>query len=174
MTAPVRFIMLVIGLVIAGAILMAPRGNERLSMMLDDGKQAQVIALLEPRLAQGETDPTLLAMLGRSYAGLGNFDRASKLLERYTALRPDDADAYGRRADLYKSVGDQVNRIAMLERCLAIKPMLSRAEELAMLYREQKPGRSGTRAARAIRNRTDCGKWIIAASGTALCRWRGQ
>jgi Flp pilus assembly protein TadD len=137
MTAPVRFILLVIALVIAGAIIMAPRGNERLSMMLDDGKQAQVIALLEPRLAQGETDPGLLAMLGRSYAGLGNFDRASELLERYTALRPDDADAYGRRADLYKSVGDQINRIAMLERCLAIKPVLSRAEELAMLYRQQ-------------------------------------
>jgi tetratricopeptide (TPR) repeat protein len=137
MTAPVRFILLVIGLVIAGAILMAPRSNERLSMMLDEGKQAQVIALLEPRLAQGETDPILLAMLGRAYAGVGDFDRASKLLERYTALRPDDADAYGRRADLYKNIGDPVNRVAMLERFLAIKPMPSRAEELAMLYREQ-------------------------------------
>ena len=69
MTAPARFIILVIGIVVAAAVLMAPRGNERLAMLQDEDKHAQIIALLEPRIARGENDPNLLATLGRAYGG---------------------------------------------------------------------------------------------------------
>lgn len=91
MTAPARFIMLVTGIVVAAATLMAPRRDEWLAVMWDQDKQAQIISLLEPQLARGEDDPALLATLGRAYAEIGNYRRAAELLERYTALRPDDS-----------------------------------------------------------------------------------
>ncbi len=137
MTAPARFIMLVTGIVVAAATLMAPRRDEWLAVMWDQDKQAQIISLLEPQLARGEDDPALLATLGRAYAEIGNYRRAAELLERYTALRPDDSEAYGRLADLYRNIGDVPKRIAMLTRSIAITPKLSRAVELATLYREE-------------------------------------
>jgi tetratricopeptide (TPR) repeat protein len=137
MTASARFIVLVTGVVVAAAALMAPRRDEWLAMMWDEDKQVQIISLLEPQLARGENDPALLATLGRAYAEIGNYRRATELLERYTALRPDDSEAYGRLADLYKSAGDATRRVAMLKHSIAITPRLSRAVELAGLYREE-------------------------------------
>ena len=138
MTAPARFIVLVTGIIIAAAALLAPRRDEWFAIMRDEDKQAQIISLLEPRLALGEDDPNLLATLGRSYAEIGNYRRATELLERYTALRPDDGEAYAGLADLYKSTGDQKKQIAMLKRSIAITPRLSRAAELALLSREER------------------------------------
>jgi tetratricopeptide (TPR) repeat protein len=137
MTATARFIMLVTGIVVAAAVLMAPRRDEWLAMMWDNDKQAQIISLLEPQLARGEDDPALLATLGRAYAETGNYQHAAELFERYTALRPDDSEAYGRLSDLYKRTGDATRRVAMLKRTIAITPRLSRAVELAALYREE-------------------------------------
>ena len=137
MTAPARFIILVIGIVVGAAVLMAPRGNEQLAMLQDEDKQAQIIALLEPRIARGENDPNLLATLGRAYAEIGSYQHAIELLERYISLRPDDAEAYARLADLYGKVDDATKQIAMLERSVAIAPTLARAADLAALYRQE-------------------------------------
>ena len=131
-----RFILLVIAVVIAVGVLMAPRRNERIAIMRDEDQQAQIIAMLEPRLADNGDDTDVLATLGRSYGEIGNHRRAAELLERYVVLRPDDGEAYARLADLYKSTGDQARRIVMLERSIALKPRLSRTMELAGLYRD--------------------------------------
>ncbi len=72
MTAPARFMVLVLGIVVVAGVLMAPRRNEQLAMLRDEDKQAQIIALLEPRVARGENDPGVLATLARSYAEIGN------------------------------------------------------------------------------------------------------
>jgi len=136
-TAPRRFILLVVGIVLAAGAIMMPGRNEWLAMMRDEDKQAQIIALLEPRLANGDNDPELLATLGRSYAEIGSYQRAIDLLERYIALRPGDGDAYGRLADLYQRTGDTSRQITMLRRSIAITPKLLRAVELADLYHER-------------------------------------
>jgi tetratricopeptide (TPR) repeat protein len=137
-TAPRRFILLVVGIVVAAAAIMAPRRDEWLAMMRDEDKQAQIIALLEPRVANGDNDPELLATLGRSYGEIGSYRRAIDLLERYLALRPNDGDAYGRLADFYGHTGDTARQIAMLERSIAISRKLPRAVELANLYHERR------------------------------------
>jgi tetratricopeptide (TPR) repeat protein len=137
MTAPARFIILVIGIVVGAAVLMAPRGNEQLAMLQDEDKHAQIIALLEPRIARGENDPNLLATLGRAYAEIGSYQHAIELMERYISLRPDDAEAYARLADLYGKVDDVTRQIAMLERSVAIAPTLARATNLAALYQQE-------------------------------------
>jgi tetratricopeptide (TPR) repeat protein len=130
-----RFIVLVIVTVIAVAVLMAPRRAEWLAIMRDDDQQAQIIALMEPRLARNGDDPDVLATLGRAYAEIGNHQRATELLEHYIALRPDDAEAFARLAELYKDT-DQDRRATMLQRSLALKPRLSHAIQLADLYRD--------------------------------------
>ena len=137
MTAPARFIILVIGIVVGAAVFLAPRGNEQLAMLQDEDKHAQIIALLEPRVARGENDPNLLATLGRAYGEVGSYQRAIELMERYTSLRPDDAEAYARLAKLYGKVNDVTRQIAMLERSVAIAPTLARAIDLAALYRQE-------------------------------------
>jgi hypothetical protein len=136
MTASGRFIILVLGIVAAAAALMAPRRDEWLAMMSDDDKHAQIIALQEPRLARSADDLSLLAILARSYAEIGNNPHAIGLLERYIALRPDDGEASGRLADLYRAIGDRTRRIAMLRRSLALTAGLARAAELAGIYHE--------------------------------------
>jgi len=130
-----RFIVLVIVTVITVAVLMAPRRAEWLAIMRDDDQQAQIIALMEPRLARNGDDPDTLATLGRAYAESGNHQRAAELLERYIVLRPNDADAYARLAELYKDT-DQDRRATLLRRSLALKPRLLHAIELADLYHD--------------------------------------
>lgn len=132
-----RFVMLVIVTVVAAAVFMAPRRDEWLAIMRDADRQAEIIALLEPKLTRNGDDPDLLATLGRSYAEIGNYPRAAELLERYIVLQPSDGDARARLADIHKSIGDQGRRIVMLQQSLALKPRLLRAMELAGLYRER-------------------------------------
>jgi tetratricopeptide (TPR) repeat protein len=131
-----RFLGLVTVTVIAMAVLMAPRGAEWLAIMRDGDQQAQIIALMEPRLALKGDDPDMLATLGRAYTEIGNRQRAAELLERYVVLRPNDADAFAQLAALYTGTGEPAKSIAMLQRSLALRPLLSRALDLADLYRD--------------------------------------
>ncbi len=133
-----HFIILVVITVVVVGVLMAPRRNEWFAIMRDDDKQAQLIEQLESRLAHDPNDPDLLATLARSYAELHNNQRAAELLLRYIAVRPDDGEAYAQLADTYKNMSDQTRRIAMLQRSLSLKPSLSRAKELAELYRDNR------------------------------------
>ena len=137
MTTPTRFLLLVLGLVAAAAAVMAPRGDEWLAMLRDNHKQAQIVAMLEPRLAQEDDNPTLLAALGRAHADLGNTARAIELFERCIVLRPDDAETFAQLADLYRVTGEAARQREALEHAVALAPKLSWVAELAALLREQ-------------------------------------
>lgn len=137
MTTPIRFLILVSILVAVGAALMVPRSNEWLAMLRDEDKQAQIISLLEPRLARGDNDPAVLVALGTAYANTGNYPRAAELLKRYVALRPDDDGAFGILADVYGNQQDTSSQIAALQRSIAIKPVLSRIAQLGDVYGKQ-------------------------------------
>src|SRR5690348_6545004 len=105
MNLPGQFLLLVL-VIAAATAAMVPGTNEWFAVMRDDQKHAQIVALLEPKLAREGDDPNLLATLGRAHADLGNTARAIELLERYIALRPMDAEAYGRLAGLYGTRGE--------------------------------------------------------------------
>lgn len=135
MTLPGQFLLLVLGIAAAAAATMVPRADEWLAVMRDDRKQAQIVALLEPKLVREGDDPSLLATLGRAHGDLGHTARAIELLERYVALRPQDAEAYGRLAGLYEVAGEAVRQMDALERSVVLAPKLSRVAELAALHR---------------------------------------
>jgi len=137
MTTPTRFLLLVLGLVAAASALMAPRADEWLAMLRDTHKQAEIVAMLEPRLAREGDNPTLLATLGRAHADLGNNARAIQLFERCIVLRPYDAETFAQLADLYRIAGEVTKQREALERAVALAPKLSWVAELAALLREQ-------------------------------------
>lgn len=130
-----RFVVLVLAVLVATAWLMAPRRDEMLAIMRDQSQQAKIIALLEPQLAERPDEPYLLATLARAYRETGDRWRAAELLERYLAQRPADAAAFGQLADLYRAIGDPERRLDRLRRAVALRAPLSRALELAGLYR---------------------------------------
>lgn len=132
-----RFVVLVLAILVIAGWLIEQRPTETFAIMRDQSQHAKLIAMLAPLLAKDAENPALLATLARSYGEIGQKRRAAGLLERYVALRPDDADAYGELADLYKALGDPARRVARLERALAIRPLLSRALELGGVYRDQ-------------------------------------
>ncbi len=135
-TAPTRFVVLVIALVVAAAALMAPRRDEWVAVLNDEGDQARIISLLQPRLARSPDDPVLLGALAHAYAETHNYSRGIELLRRYTAIRPKDTGAYAFLADLYAKTGDMTQGIAMLQRAIAINPALPHIKALASLYHQ--------------------------------------
>jgi tetratricopeptide (TPR) repeat protein len=137
MTVPIRFLVIISVLIAVIAVAMVPRSNEWLAVLRDEDKHAQVIALLEPRVAHGENDPAILAALGQAYAAVGDDGRAVGLMERYIAVRPSDAAAYGLLADIYKHQHAIDKQIAMLQRSIGITPQLSRIAELADIYHQE-------------------------------------
>lgn len=131
-----RFVVLVLAILVVTAWLMAPRRSEMMAIMRDQSQQVKIIALLEPRLAESPDEPYLLATLARAYREAGDQWRAAELLERYVAQRPADAAAFGQLADLYRAIGDPQRRLERLQQAVALRAPLSRALELAGLYRE--------------------------------------
>ncbi len=136
MTAASRFIVLVIVLVGAAAAVLAPRTREQLAVLQDEEMYAQIISLLEPRLAAGDKDSSLLAALGHAYGKVGNHPKAIELLRRYAAVRPNDAGVYAELAEFLFQTGDLDGAVAMLNRSIALDPKPSRITRLAALYRQ--------------------------------------
>lgn len=138
MTAANRFIVLVIVAVGAAAGFLAPRTSEQLAVMQDEEMHTQIISLLEPRLAHGEDDPSLLAALSHAYGKVGNYPKAIELLRRYAAIRPHDAGAYAELGEFLFRTGDADGVADMLSRSIALEPKPARISRLAAIYRQLK------------------------------------
>ena len=130
-----QFVLLVIVLLGLAAVSLSPRRQERVAMLADEGRHQEVIALLERQLAKGPSDPDLLAALGRSYAALGEYDRAIEALDAYLAVRPDDLAARKRHAELLLQNGSIDPYLDALARMVAAHPSPSRVTWLIELYR---------------------------------------
>lgn len=162
MKTPIRFLMLVLCIFIAAALIIAPSWEEWLAVLQDEGKQDRIIALIEPRLARDPYNPRLLATLAHSYAKNRAYGRAIELMKRYIALRPRDGDSYAQLADLYKKIGNLTEQIAMLKESLGIKPTISRVLQLAALYR------GAQRAKEELALLSDFERDLTVASGSVL------
>lgn len=137
MTPAGRFSLLVGVTVAVGGLLMAPRHNEWMAMLRDEGDEARVIATLEPALARNPDDPQILGSLGRAYADVGKDKAAADLLKRYVTLRPEDAEAYFTLADIYQRAGNVLEQTQALRNGLLWKADTERIRQLALLYAYQ-------------------------------------
>ncbi|HEX3865080.1 MAG TPA: hypothetical protein VHY35_25615 [Stellaceae bacterium] len=136
MNTPVRFVFLVIGIVVGVAVLLSRSRDEWVAVWSEEGKQGQIISLLEPRLAAEPDNTEVLATLGRAYGDIGDYPHAISLMQHYIELRPDKADGFAQLADLYKKTGDISRQIKMLQQAVALGTKLPRVLELAALYRQ--------------------------------------
>ena len=149
MTVPIRFLVIISVLIAVIAVAMVPRSNEWLAVLRDEDKQAQVIALLEPRLAHGENDPAILAALGQAYAAVGDDwtgGRADGALHRcsgrampqhtgcsLTSIRSQHAILPEQIAMLQRSIAYQPPAFAGRRTCRHIPSGSAADDELALL-----------------------------------------
>jgi tetratricopeptide (TPR) repeat protein len=129
-----RFVLLVIGLVIVAGYVLAPRRSEQMAMLADAHRPAELIALLEQRLASGDQDPALPASLSRAHEAAGNYRQAADYLERYGKTRPPGSELLAKLAELYEKAGDQPKYRETLERLVATAPTFARAAALSEVY----------------------------------------
>src|ERR1700756_3692583 len=92
-------VVVLIALLVAAAVLSRGR-RERAAMLASEGRHEEAIAMLRRQLAGTPHNPDLLAALGRSYAALGEVDRAIDVFDAYLQVRPEDFDARKRQAGL--------------------------------------------------------------------------
>ena len=129
-----RFMIVILCIFVAAMVLLAPRRDEWLAVLHDEGQEAAIVGLLEPLLTRNPDDPKLLTTLARAYGARGEYGKAIELTRRYIALNPRDADAYGQLGDFYKQTGDLVQQVAMLQHSVEISPQSAQVLKLSQLY----------------------------------------
>jgi tetratricopeptide (TPR) repeat protein len=135
MTTAKQFILLVIVSLFIAAVVLSPRREEHAAMLAGEGRHTEAIVLLERQLAAAPHDPDVLAALGRSHAALGEVPQAIDAFEEYLAVRPQDAAAREREAELFLQSGSIDRYLDTLKRAVAEQPSPARVTRLAELYR---------------------------------------
>jgi hypothetical protein len=130
-----QFIAVVVVSLVVAAIVLSLGREENSAVLAGEGQHKEAIALLERRLADAPHDPDLLAALGRSYAALGEIDRAIGALDAYLLVRPDDLAARERQADLLLQNGSLDRYLDALARAVAAQPSSARVTRLVELFR---------------------------------------
>jgi tetratricopeptide (TPR) repeat protein len=130
-----QFIAVVVVSLVVAAIVLSLGREENSAVLAGEGQHKEAIALLERRLADAPHDPDLLAALGRSYAALGEVDRAIDAFDAYLLVRPDDLAARERQADLLLQSGMIDRYLDALARAVAAQPSPSRVTRLIELFR---------------------------------------
>jgi TolB-like protein/DNA-binding winged helix-turn-helix (wHTH) protein/cytochrome c-type biogenesis protein CcmH/NrfG len=88
--------------------------------------------LAQKALSLDETNPAAHVLLGRTYARMGEYERAISVLKRAIALNPSEPDSYAGLGDALLWSGDVSEAIKALEIGTSIDPRLS-AEDLFSL-----------------------------------------
>jgi tetratricopeptide (TPR) repeat protein len=130
-----QFIAVVVVSLAVAAIVLSLGREENSAVLAGEGQHKEAIALLERRLADAPHDPDLLAALGRSYAALGQVDRAIDAFDAYLTVRPDDLAARERQADLLLQSGSTDRYLDALARAVAAQPSPGRVTRLIELFR---------------------------------------
>ena len=130
-----QFIAVVIVSLVVAAVVLSLGREENSAVLAGEGQHQEAIALLERRLADTPHDQDLLAALGRSYAALGEVDRAIDAFDAYLILRPKDLAARERQAELLLQSGLIDRYLDAMARAVAAQPSPSRVTRLIELFR---------------------------------------
>jgi tetratricopeptide (TPR) repeat protein len=130
-----QFVIGVIITLIVAMIMLSPRGEEHAAMLASEGRHKEAIAILQRQMAEAPQDPDLMAALGRSYAALGDTERAIYLFDGYLAVRPGDLAARKRQAELLLQMGWVDRYLDALARVVAAQPSPQNVTLLIELFR---------------------------------------
>src|SRR5436190_11685565 len=132
-----HFVVVVLVSLLVAAAVLAPGRQERAAMLASEGRYEEAIALLQRQLAGSPHNPDLLAALARSYAALGEVDRAIGAFEAYLYVRPADLDARNRQAQLLLQCGLMDRYLETEAYLVAANPTADRITRFLELLRLQ-------------------------------------
>lgn len=135
MRAARQFIAVVIATLLIAAAVLLPGREEHAAMLAGEGRHREAIALLERQLVDAPGDPNLLAALSRSFAALGENERAIHAFDAYLAIRPDDLAARAKQAELLLQAGVTDRYVDTVAQLVAAQPGRENVRRLVELYR---------------------------------------
>jgi tetratricopeptide (TPR) repeat protein len=135
MRAATKFVILIVLLLALVAVVSFQRRSEQISMLAEEGRHREAIALLQRRLVDHPHDADQLAAMARSYAALGEYGQAIDLYGSYLMSRPNDLLALQRQADLLLESGMFDRYLDALARLVEARPSTEQIGRLVALYR---------------------------------------
>ncbi|HEX2839981.1 hypothetical protein [Hyphomicrobium sp.] len=133
-----RAVMRCLPVVGVGALVMGflalPGSEERITMLLRDGKTLEARNALESLYRAGDRRPQILLQVANLDHEAGKLTNSIRYLEAYTSVRPDDPIPLQRLVEFYRVTGQLDQSIATLERLFAISPSPEIADKLLGFY----------------------------------------
>ncbi|KAB1070138.1 tetratricopeptide repeat protein [Methylobacterium planeticum] len=109
--------------------------EERIAMLIRDGRQAEAVTEIERMLQTGRAKPRVLMQLALLQEGIGNPSRATDMMELYVLARPNDRDALTWLVKAYEASDNAAGLAEALTRLIAVDPAPAYVARLATSHR---------------------------------------
>ncbi len=93
----------------------------QIQLNIRQGKPTEALQLSE-EIVNNLDDASAYVLRARTYATLGQTDRATKDLEHAATIEPDNAEVWVARSDFYRSMGQQEKATADIQQALSLAP----------------------------------------------------
>ncbi|AWN39933.1 tetratricopeptide repeat protein [Methylobacterium durans] len=117
------------------AYLLQSGPEERIAMLVRDGRNAEAVIEIERLLATGAARPRVLMTLAILQDSAGERTRATDLMELYVLSRPRDRDALAWLVQAYEASDDVDGLIESQAKLAAVDPSPAQIGRLVALYR---------------------------------------
>ena len=134
MRAPHIVLMALVGAGIAASLAVIPRDRELALMYLKGLDYESAQSALEQRLNSGDLSVGVVIPLTRVYLEIGEFEEAVKLMERFAAANPEEAEVKEELAQLYKQASRVYDYLGILADLARVRPTEKILRELADHY----------------------------------------
>jgi tetratricopeptide (TPR) repeat protein len=131
----ILFIGVVAVLALASGVAMVPGEREQWTMLVRDGRNQEALALLEARYAAGRRESDAVVHLYRLYMGLAEIEKATRVMQEFTAEKPDDPQRLEMLARHYADIQDTPAETRALQALFELQPSLPTARQLLIHYR---------------------------------------
>lgn len=134
MRAPHIVLAALVGAGIAASLAVIPRDRELALMYLKGLDYESAQSALEQRLNSGDLSVGVVIPLTHVYLEIGEFEEAVKLMERFAAANPEEAEVKEELAQLYKQSSRVYDYLGILADLARVRPTEKILRELADHY----------------------------------------
>jgi predicted Zn-dependent protease len=130
-------ILIIATLVMFAAVAFALRSGpeERIAMLVRDGRKAEAATEIKHMLATGLAKPRLLMTLAQLEEALGDQTQASATMDVYVLARPHDRDALAWLVKTYEASDESAGLAEALTKLTALEPTPRRPASLRRSFR---------------------------------------